>query len=214
MNVIKKNLWPLLAILAVIASSVMCSPTEDEATQAPTPTPTSTPSGEVPSPEPVPTATPTPVTVLPGRATPAPTIASPCGGLSGSIEVRILVGPADAVGLEPYSVGSVPFAVTSSEPPYIVQGQGHLSYQDVLVEDWGTYEVTLDMDISLSGECGEEGLDLVLEMSGSQLVEVTAEGFHQQYPWAGVHTLNLVFPLVEGSTAEGEGYILVLHLSA
>jgi hypothetical protein len=132
--------------------------------------------------------------------------------LSGSIEVQVLVGPAAAVGLEPFSIGSVPFSVSPGGPPYIVQGQGQIPYQDVLVADWGTYDVTLDLSISISGECGAEGLELELNLSGSQMLEVTAEGFHGEYPWEGEYTFNLVFPLVEGSTVEGEGYIFILHL--
>ena len=213
MNIEKKNLWPLLAILALIASSVMCSPDVDEATPTPTPTPTLTPAGEIATPAPVPTVTPTPAFGPPGDiATPAPTVASPCDSLSGAIEVKVLVGPAAAVGLEPFSVGSVDFSVSSGGAPYVVQGQGHIPYQDILVADWGTYDVTLDLDISISGECGDEGLVLELNLAGSQLLEVNAEGFHGEYPWQGEHTFNLVFPLVEGATAEGEGYIFVLHL--
>ena len=121
----------------------------------------------------------------------------------------MLVGPADAAGLEPFAVGSVPFTVAGG----VVQGAGHIAYQDVLVEDWGTYEVTLDLDITLSGECvGDAGLNVTLDLAGSQYVEVKAEGFHGQYPWQGEHSFQLRFPLEDGAAVQGEGWAFVLRL--
>jgi hypothetical protein len=128
-----------------------------------------------------------------------------------------LVGPAEAVGLEPVAVGNVPFSVAADEAPFVVQGGGGISYADVLVEEWGTYEVTLDLDTSISGECvaddGSTRLDLVLDVTGQQLVEVEAEGFQGEYPWSGEKSLDLSFPLVDGATAQGEGWVMVLHLA-
>jgi len=130
--------------------------------------------------------------------------------------VRVLVGPAEAVGLEPFAVGNIPFAVTTGEEPYVVQGGGPISYADVLVEQWGTYEVTLNMQTTITGECLEgasgEELQMTLEMTGEQMVEVTAEGFHGEYPWAGTASFDVSFPLVEGATVQGEGWAFVLHL--
>jgi hypothetical protein len=150
------------------------------------------------------------------NATPT-AIPSRCEGLAGQLEVQILVGPADAVGLEPVAVGSVPFSVTGSESPYLVQGQGPISYEAVLQEQWGTYTVTMEMDTAVQGDCsgqpGSEQLDLAFEMTGEQLVEVKAEGFHGKYPWSGTQTRELSFPLEEGASAEGEGWVIVLHLS-
>lgn len=130
--------------------------------------------------------------------------------------MRVLVGPAEVVGLEPFAVGNIPFAVTTGEEPYVVQGGGPISYADVLVEQWGTYEVTLNMQTTINGEClagasGEE-LQMTLEMTGEQMVEVTAEGFHGEYPWAGTASFDVSFPLVEGATVQGEGWAFVLHL--
>jgi hypothetical protein len=137
--------------------------------------------------------------------------------VAGELEMQILVGPADAVGLSPHAVGSIPFSVTTSEAPYIVQGGGDITFADILVEEWGTYEVTFDAQTTVDGECveGAEGgeLHLLLEMTGSQLVEVTADGFHQEYPWEGTVPMDLVLPLEEGASAEGEGWAFVLHLS-
>jgi len=156
------------------------------------------------------TPTPTP-TVLspPGDLTPTPTSSpSPCDSLSGAIELQVLVGPADAVGLEPFAVGSVSFTVVGGT----VQGADHITYQDILIEDWGTYEVTLDLDITISGECEEAGLNVTLDLAGSQYVEVKAEGFHGQYPWQGEHSFYLTFPLQDGATVQGEGWVFVLRL--
>jgi hypothetical protein len=164
------------------------------------------------------TPTPTPtVGLLPVATTPAPA-ASRCEGLAGQLEIQVLVGPAEAVGLEPVAVGSVPFAVTGSEPPYLVQGQGPISYEDTLQKVWGTYAVTMELDVAVQGDCsgqaGGEQLDLALEMTGEQLVVVEAEGFQGEYPWSGTRTQELTFPLEEGATAQGEGWVIVLHLGS
>jgi hypothetical protein len=202
-------MWLLLCILACGTN-----PTLDQATLTPTLTPTEK---TVDAPV-LPTFTPTPTPwVVPGSVeTGTPPPESGCAGLSGSLEVRVLVGPADVVGLESFAVGSVPFAVTSDAAPYYIQGGGPISYADVLVQEWGTYAVTMDLQMTIVGECvggaGEERLEMTVEMTGEQMVEVDAEGFHGEYPWAGTHTLNVVFPLVEGATAAGEGWELVLHL--
>lgn len=210
MNVRNRNLWLFLASAGLITSTLMCGPVG-----APAPTPTPTPSREPPSEPPgvvlTPTPTPTPHIVPGGPGGPSET-PSPCCGLSGEIEVMVMVGPAAVVGLEPFSVGSIPFSI-SSEPPCVLQGSTHLSYADILVEEWGTYEVTFEMDVTASGECVDSSIAVTVEMSGSQLVVVDAPDFHGEYPWAGGHTLNLVFPLVDGATVEGEGYIFVLHLA-
>lgn len=208
-RVVVLTMWLMLCILACGTN-----PTPDQATLTPTLTPTDE---TVDSPA-RPTLTPTPTPqVVPGSVeTDTPPPESGCAGLSGSLEVRVLVGPSDVVGLEPLAVGSIPFAVTSDVAPYSIQGGGPISYADVLVQDWGTYAVTMDLQIAVVGECvggaGEERLEMTVEMTGEQMVEVDAEGFHGEYPWAGTHTRDVVFPLVEGATAAGEGWELVLHL--
>jgi len=195
---------------------------QQPATATFTPTPTSTPQA---------TAAATSTAVLPSEpqepATPTsaigptstPTLTPPasrCQGLSGQLEVQVLVGPAEAVGLEPVAVGTVPWAVTTSSPPYLVEGQGPISYDATLSQEWGTYAVTMDMQTTVQGECSDAGgsgqLDLVLEMTGDQLVVVDAEGFHGEYPWSGTQSLDLTFPVEEGATARGEGWVIVLHL--
>jgi hypothetical protein len=212
MNVIKNTRWlPLLTgclLLSMVACGLGSSSEPDQ------PTPTATP--EAAQPLATPTVTPTPTPPSPGSEPPtAEPPSSPCSGHSGEIEVRVLVGPADAVGLEPVAVGGVPYAVTAGEEPYLVEGAGPISYADVLVEEWGTYEVTMDLQVTVSGECtaGPEGtqLALVLDMTGEQLTVVDSQGFHGEYPWAGSHSLDLTFPLEEGATAEGEGWAFVLH---
>jgi hypothetical protein len=126
------------------------------------------------------------------------------------------VGPAEVVGLEPEAVGSIPFAVTTEEPPYLVQGDTNISYQDTLQKEWGTYSVSLQMQMTIDGVCmeGENTpmLDLTVLASGDQTIEVSAGEFQQTYPWSGENTLNLSFPLEEGATASGEGWTFVLHL--
>jgi hypothetical protein len=187
-------------------------------TQTSTPTPTSIPTvaTELPptaTPTPTPTKTPTPGAI--SGATPE-AIPGACAGLSGELEAQILVGPAEAVGLEPVAVGSIPFAVTTDGSSYVVQGDTSISYQDTLQREWGTYSVALQMQMTLDGICTEEDgtpvLDLTLVSSGEQTVEVSAGGFQGTYPWSGENTLNLSLPVQEGATAAGEGWSFVLHL--
>jgi len=131
--------------------------------------------------------------------------------------MQILVGPADAVGLEPVAVGIIPFSVVSEGEPYLVQGGGDIVYSQVLEEEWGTYTVNLDMQSTVNGECvgtgGSEVLNVSIVSSGEQMVEVRAEGMQGDYPWSGTQVLDLSFPLVDGATAQGEGWTFVLHLS-
>jgi hypothetical protein len=223
MNLCNGRAWHILLILCLTVTLSTCGGTPTRQPVAPEPPATATPA-PTPLPEPqeraAATSTPTPTATagtLPGVSTPAST-ASRCEGLTGQLEVQVLVGPAEAVGLEPIAVGSLPFAVTTLAPPYLVEGQGPISYEATLAEDWGTFAVTMDMQTTVQGECsgeaGGERLDLVLEMSGEQLVVVEAEGFYGEYPWTGTETRDLTFPLQEGATAQGEGWAVVLHLSS
>ena len=178
---------------------------------SPTPTPAEALEPTVP-------ITPTPTKTAGGsiEMTPSPVI-NRCDGLSGELEMQILVGPADAVGLEPLSIGNIPFTVVPHEGVYLVQGGGAISYQATLEEDWGTYSVSFDMGTTLAGLClgepGSEELKITVEPSGEQLVEVRSKGFQGDYPWTGTPTLDLSFPLEDGATLEGEGWAFVLHLS-
>jgi len=223
----------LLAVMALVFLLAACGspPTADveEATATPdsgpaqppwSPTPTPSPTllspavaTQKPPPTETPTPTPTPAAVI--QSTPAAP-ASRCDGLSGTLELQVLVGPAAAAEMEPFAVGSAPFSVIASQPPYLVQGGGPIFYDDVATFDWGTYSVWLSMDTTISGECtgsdGSEALNLVLEATGEQMLIVDASGFHGEYPWSGTNSFDLTFPLVDGASAQSEGYVFVLHL--
>ncbi len=203
------------AVLAVAVGMLVflgaCAP---PSSPSPTVTPTPLPSPTVPPPAtPTPTATPeSDVAVVT-----VPPAASRCEGLRGELEVQVLVGPAEAVGLEPVAVGAIPFSVVSDEKGYQVRGDGILSYQETLQREWGTYSVSLDVEGTIEGTCGgdqgSEALILTVTMSGKQMVEVRAEGFQGDYPWEGRHEMDLTFPLEDGASAEGEGWVMVLHLA-
>jgi hypothetical protein len=128
--------------------------------------------------------------------------------------MQVLVGPAEVAGLEPVAVGQLPFAVVSDAPPYLVEGGGAIEYADVLTADWGSYEVTMDQQGTITGECSGDVLSLHVETTGSQITTVTAGGNTTQYPWEGSHSFDLQYPLEEGATVEGEGWAFVLHLNA
>ena len=141
----------------------------------------------------------------------------PCEGLDGMIEMQILVGPSEAVGLAPVSVGQIPFDVQKEGGLYMVNGGGPLEYyQEVLELEKGTYTVTFEGDTTVSGECvwSEVScvLNLIVEFAGEQLVEVEAEGFQGAYPWSGANTMEVALPIVDGASQQGEGWILELHL--
>lgn len=158
------------------------------------------------------TETPSP---LPGGAG-SPGAENPCEDLSGGLEMQILVGPSDAVGLEPVAVGELPFSVTAEGESYPVQGGGTLQYEDTLTADWGTYTATMNMLAEISGTCnpidGQGSLNLTVSAQGEQLVVVEADGFQGEYPWDGARQLELAFPIEDGAQAEGEGWFFILHL--
>jgi len=166
---------------------------------------------------PSPTITSTPTAVIGDSSFPTATpIPNRCDGLSGNLEMQVLVGPSEVVGLEPVAIGNIPFTVTSDGGAYLVQGGGLIDYQDVLEKKWGTYSVEFNLEAVLSGDCQGDAqngtLNMVVESSGEQFVEVDAEGYHGEFPWEGTNTFNVSFPIEEGSTAEGEGWSFVLHL--
>jgi hypothetical protein len=138
-----------------------------------------------------------------------------CEGVSGELEIEILVGPAAAVGLPPLSIGTIPFTV-SNQDPYAMQGKTHLSYNKTMNYDWGTYTVNLEMDATLTGECvvaeGGNSLSMAVTLSGEQNVVVVYQSVTQTYPWNGTATVNSSFPIQDGATAQGEGWIFILHL--
>jgi hypothetical protein len=168
-------------------------------------------SGSGPDSNPIPSPTPTDSFVM-GQDS----ISSRCNDLSGTLEFQVLVGPSDAVGLDPVAIGEIPFSVLDNGDSFSVQGGGALTYHEVLEEEWGTFTVNFDMDTQINGTCvdaeGSGQLNLNLIASGDQMVEVRSEGFQGDYPWSGTHEFDLNFPLEEGSQREGEGWVLVLHL--
>ncbi len=196
MNSFRSQGWLLFWLASLMLVLMACSPASDPSLP-PTPTPTPTESVQI--------------------VEPTPEVVNRCQGLSGELEVLVLVGPAEAAGLEPFAVGEIPFSVQSNGGVDTIQGGGPINYQEVLTEPWGTYTVNMNMETMIAGECvgdeGSETLNFVVEMTGEQMVEVRADGFSGDYPWSGSHQSNLSFPLEEGSEAEGEGWAFVLHLN-
>lgn len=164
-----------------------------------------------------PEVTPTP-TELVAIDLPTPTeTPDPCDGLAGTIEIQVLVGPSEIVGMEPVSVGNIPFTIEKFGESYLVQGSGPLLFDDQVYEaEWGTYTVSFNADVGIQGAClstdGTATLETTIVMEGEQMVEVRAEGFSGDYPWSGTQTMEAVLPAVEGATTSGEGWTVVLHL--
>ena len=204
-------------VLCWLASG--CSPTETDNGSPPTETATATPIPQATATlSPTATVTPTPTPLLPVKPTPSVTPPpSGCHGLAGNLEISIQVGPADAVGLEPVAVGEIPFSTSGDGEPYTVTGSGTIEYSDILVEEWGSYAVTLNMEAEIVGTCtgseGEEQLALTVTLSGEQLVVVTTEGFNSKYPWSGTHTFDLELPVTDGAVSQGEGWAFTVHLN-
>ena len=142
---------------------------------------------------------------------------NPCSELAGNIEFQILVGPSDAVGLEPLTVGEIPFMVTQEGGTYIVEGGGPLdAFLTFHNAAWGTYTVTFEGDTTIDGECLSSGdnavLNLQVEMTADQNVEVVIEGQTMNYPWSGTRQIEVSLPIQEGAQQGGEGWNLILHL--
>lgn len=142
----------------------------------------------------------------------------PCEGVSGTLEIQILVGPSEVVGLTPFSLGEIPFDVLDEDGAFPIEGGGQLeSYSDVLSAAWGTYTVTFEGDLVASGECVSTGdvavLDLNVEMTGEQNVEIVFDGAQMNYPWSGTSQIEATLPVEDGAQQEGEGWILILHLN-
>ena len=210
----------LLAIAFFLVASCAPKPTPqlqpgptETATASPTPTPTPLPAAQASD---TPTPTPTPTPSPQALDTPTPEPSSACVGLSGYLEVQILIAPSDAVGLEPLAVGQLPFAVDGSTSPYPLSGAATLSYQDTLVENWGTYDVRFDADVTVDGTCRDANqgasLEMVVTMDAEQVLTVTVDGTSSEFPWAGTHTREFVLPAETGATAQGEGWAFVLYL--
>ena len=161
--------------------------------------------------DPVPTITPT-------NSGGMATLSNPCEGLSGALEMQILVGPSEAVGMEPFAIGKVLFSVVTNIEPYLIEGGGPINFdQQVFSAEWGTYTVAFDAESAITGICisteDEEVLKLDVVMQGEQLIEVEVEGVQMSYPWSGTPELSVNFAIEEGSRQEGEGWLLILHIN-
>ena len=163
------------------------------------------------------TATPTPTT-LNGRGMGEPDApTNPCDGLTGTLELQLLVGPSEAVGLTPYTMANIPFQVTGEDGVYLVQGNGATEYyEDVLEAEWGSYTVQFEGETTVSGTCvandTSRALNVYVQMEGEQTVVIVVEGMETTYPWAGTPSVTASFPLEDGAQQGGEGWMLVLHI--
>ena len=190
--------WSVLII--IILSSAGCgifSRSTEELPQVSDPTPTPTTQGGI----------------IPTKSSSG----NPCHDLSGNIELQILVGPSEAVGLAPLTVGEIPFVVIREGDSYKVEGGGPL---DAFIEShntaWGTYTVTFDGDTMLNGEClfsdDDPVINIMVEMMADQNIEVVYEGQTMNYPWSGTRQIEVSLPILEGAQQGGEGWNLILHL--
>jgi hypothetical protein len=195
----KKSSKLIIVILAVMAfSGLSCSLLSNLGASPPT------------------DATPTPTEMPGGNVTPADPD-HPCAGVSGTLSLQLLIGPSEAVGLEPYTFADIPFQVALEGNSYLVEGGGPIEYyEDILVADWGSFSVTFDGVTAVSGICLETNngatLDVLIEMNGQQTVVVVVEGAETTYPWEGSPSISASLPLVDGAQMAGEGWNLVLHL--
>jgi hypothetical protein len=225
-----------LSVLLVI-SIQGCSIFPQAATSTPTLTPSPLPTNTLPpTQEPSPTYTPPPVPNLPTDTvtplpiatndpnavvivdtpteTPKSSSVSRCYGMHGRIEVRAVV--AEAAGLvDPFSIGEIPFAVTTEYAPYRVSGKSKLIYKQKNEEDWGSYKGDINLMGSISGQCmtGENDGQLRINVSinGSQLVVIRSKGFNKQIPWSGSVSIPLILGHSEGYSMAGEEWLFVLH---
>ena len=163
------------------------------------------------------TATPTPTTLLGGGVGEPDEPENPCEGLTGTLELQLLVGPSEAVGLTPYTMANIPFIVTGEDGVYLVQGNGATEYyEDVLEAEWGSYTVQFEGETTVSGTCvandTSRALNVYVQMEGEQTVVIVVEGMETTYPWVGTPSVTASFPLEDGAQQSGEGWQLVLHI--
>lgn len=139
-----------------------------------------------------------------------------CSGLTGNLEMQVWVGPAAVVDLEPFGIGSVPFQVDYDQGSYLVQGEGRIDYEDELVKEWGTYTVFFNLLGVIDGFCiqNDDGavLEITFDMTGYQEFVVDTDGQQEVFPKDLDYEFDYSFPVVEGSTESGEGWVLILHL--
>jgi len=189
------RLWFLIIICFNLAGCSFFSTSKPSVDQSPTATPTN--EGGV---------------VVPDKSA-----ENPCEGVSGTLELQILVGPSEVVGLTPTTVGQIPFNVVSDGNIYNIEGGGPFDYfVETESYEWGTYTVTFEGDALVKGNCVSTDLGGMLnvnvELIGEQNVEVDAEGFQGAYPWSGTNIMEVALPIVDGASQHGEGWMLVLHL--
>lgn len=225
--------FSILLAISIQGCSIISPEPTSTPTLAPTPLPTDT---LVPTIEPSPTITLIPPTSsLPTETvTPFPVASetpnvevptetpksassgtSRCYGMNGRIEVRVIVPEAAGYGLDPFSIGEIPFYVTTQSVPYRVEGKSKLVYKGKTEEDWGSYKGDINLMGAISGQCmtGENDgeLRINISMSGKQTVVIRAKGFNKQIPWSGGVSIPLIFGWSEGYTMAGEEWLFVLH---
>jgi hypothetical protein len=132
--------------------------------------------------------------------------------------MQVLVGPSEAVGMAPVSVGEIPFTVIEKDGVFALEGGGPLNFDEQVYEaEWGTYTVSFNAETKIHGSCLISGelamLDLYIVMDGEQIVIVEAEGFHGEYPWEGTREIQVNLPAEDGATESGEGWQVVLGLT-
>jgi len=204
------RLWLGVSCLLVftLACALSPSPTATQSEPSAVSTAAVAPATRTPTPSPA-------IQELPSRTHAAP--ATRCKGLNGSIELRVPLEVAAIEGLELFADGRIPFSVTAPQEPYTVEGAGRITYQDSVVEDDSTYEVTLEGDVTIDGTCtgsaGSETLQLKVTMSGWTSVRIFAPGSPVlEGTIEGGRTVDATFPLEEGAAVEREDWTLILHL--
>ena len=163
------------------------------------------------------TATPTPTILGDGGVGQPEGPQNACDGLTGTLEMQLLVGPSEAVGLLPFTFANIPFTVVKEGNVYLVRGNGPTEYyEDVLEADWGTYTVQFDGETAISGTCVDTEtpgmINFYIQMEGEQTVVIIVEGIETTYPWAGSPSVTASFPILDGAQQSGEGWNLILHL--
>jgi hypothetical protein len=231
------RVFTLCVLLAIFVQGCSTSTPEPTVTSLPSPSPLPT-NTVPPTVEPSPTFTPPPVPNLPTETvtplpistndpnavvateapseTPKSSGVSRCYGMVGRIEVRAVVAEAAGLGLDPFSIGEIPFEITSQYAPYRVAGKSKLVYKNKTEEDWGTYKGDINLMGSISGQCltGDKDGELHINISinGSQLVVIRSKGYNKQIPWSGGVSIPLIFGHSEGYTMAGEKWLFILHM--
>jgi len=137
-----------------------------------------------------------------------------CQSLTGWLEVELLFSAPDGEQSETIEAAAIPIKVVNAQAPYQVRGEGVIEVVEVLEIDGAIYEIALDLEVVVEGECYQNNnrMLLFLQTAGDQMLLLGGEGLAGRYPSSSARNFRLDFPLFDGVKLVQRGWGFVLHL--